>query len=160
MNYSSYYLSNLEIKQWQLIFKYILEKSEMFTIHMWKDLKEKDKIFYNKLNEVNIFKVVDWEGGKGFIEITGNLDNKTKDFFINYINDSINENGYLLWDFQFIIGDRIALYVGDYDDKIITLTDLEKEKLKTENVGFESWNPLDNSDDFFLSNIRHLQKNN
>lgn len=151
MDYESYYLNSIEDHGWSYIFRYILPKCDEYRIHMWGQPEERDQEFLDKLKARSSYTVEPWWGGDGLIEIVGALDEDVRNFFTEYFEESLAQDGYRLWDYSLISKGRKLLYIGDYEDRVITLDNQELEDLSRE-LNRAKWTKLDDTYDSLIQN--------
>lgn len=159
MCYESYYLDSIEDHEWSSIFHYILPMCDAYRIHMWGQPEERDQEFLHKLSARSSYTIEPWNGGDGFIEILGKVDQDVRNFFIDYFEESLEEDGYRLWDYSLISKGRKLLYIGDYEDRVITLNNQELEYLSGK-LNKTKWTKLDNAYDSLIENKRSRTKEN
>lgn len=134
MTISSYFLGNIKKENWDIIYKYILNKSYKFKVYLPYDKNGFDEEFYNKLTTLKIT-IKDWTGCKGMHEIIGQMNGRAIAIFTDYLTGQDE-----LWSYKFLDeNNQLLLYVGDYSDRVIQLPEEEMKELKTYDVGIDEW---------------------
>ncbi|MGS0763756.1 hypothetical protein [Syntrophomonas curvata] len=134
-----FYAANINPLDWKEIFLFFTDKSNNFVIHF----PEGEEGFLNK--GISVFKqlldvnIKPWEGMKDSIEISGKLTRETKDLFVGYQTPAFNGEHPELWDFQYYLDGNIALYIGDFCDCVVYVTEEDMLYLEERGIDWSDW---------------------
>lgn len=139
MEYKSLYIRGLSQDEWKRVFSYILNEADSFKIYFPNGDEEILNIGKNSFESLSNIKVRNWEGMQDSMEVRGELTNEIRNIFMEYEAPSVEKQGDKLWSFRLYKGNRELMYIGDFTDKIIHLTDEEIMYLNQLGIKAENW---------------------
>lgn|GEM_PF-3449953 len=139
MSNKLFFIGSLPYLQWKNVFEYCLNLCDRFIIHSPEEPEGYEKEFLSRLQEIQVLKVKPWKGCKCYNEISGTLNNSVRILFRKYIDGSLFDKEFELWDYQLLLGDREVLYVGDCIDKLVCFNKEELGVIEKLDIKFSDW---------------------
>jgi len=134
-----FYTANINPSDWQVIFLFFVNRADNFKIHFAEgdeDWLNKGISAFKQLSHVNIRP---WSGMEDSIEISGDLSKEIKELFITHESPAFLGKHPDLWDFQFYLGEQILLYIGDFCDCIVYVSEDDLLCLKEAHIDLSQW---------------------